>query len=96
MKCLNGDVLGGESGCPQPECLGFYPACHATVELACLVSHLIYVLGVFNMFLPQPSKTQYHKITQGRKLPGFLTKHLLKIVQCPKPVLGHIWSFPFM
>lgn len=69
---LKGEVLGVESdwtSSPHPLCLGFRPACCATVEQTCLVSRLIYGLGVFNMLLPYPSKTQHHKITQGSKLP---------------------------
>lgn len=79
LECLNGEVLGVESGwtsCPHPQLLGPCPARRAAAEQACLVSRLIYGLGVFNMLLPHPSQTQHHKLHRGAKTPSeFLTKY---------------------
>lgn len=72
LECLNGEVLGVESGwtsCPHPQLLGSSPARCAAVEQACLVSRLIYGLGVFNMLLPRPSQTRHHKLHQGANSP---------------------------
>lgn len=71
LECLNVEVLGVQSGwtsCPHRQLLGSCPASCAALEQICLVSRLIYGLGVFNMLLPHPSQTQHHKITLGRKL----------------------------
>lgn len=64
-----------------------------TAERTCLVSRLIYGLGVFNVLLPNFSQTQHHRITPRSKTPSeFFTKHQPKIVLYYDTCVNSVWN----